>query len=191
MQVVVSGSTNNKHCNGTFLSSFVTLLVLQVAFFFGLSDATENMPSMAPSSTPSYTFWREIPYESYMPRPGASNSSLTVGDETTTLIDLGFTYNWFGKTLSEIRLSSNGQLNMDSDDTDENCCDADAIGTFSRPRIAFVKEDLDPSQTELVGEVLVSRSTQPLSFKVTFHNVLFYGSGGFTQASVELFLMVM
>lgn len=152
----------------------VLQIVLPIIVAFGV------VPSVI-SNNPR---WREITYQSYMPRSGASISSLSLGDDDTRLLEIGFTYNWFGNNLSQIRLSTNGQLNMNPNDTDDNCCAAVSIGSHGEPRIAFVQEDVYPPSG---GDILVSRSMEPLSFKVTFNDIYFFGDRSRGHTSVELF----
>jgi len=144
-------------------------------------------PSLAPSDQPSSSFfWRAAKSEEYevLSATDPDVQELTPwDDDTTTLINLGFNYNWFGSSIKSFRLSSNGQINIDGN-TADNCCFADKIGSYVGKRIAFVQEDIDPPEG---GSVKYLIKSSPSSIKIAFEDVKFYPFNGLVQVQVELF----
>lgn len=107
-------------------------------------------------------------------------------DDCTELVALPFTFNWYGDTaISAVRVSSNGQININSGDTSSNCCSADAVevgGAYTQPRIAVAQEDIDPGD---YGDVYALDTGS--SFIVDFAGTAFFANAGELNAQVELF----
>jgi hypothetical protein len=108
-------------------------------------------------------------------------------DDCTELVTLPFIFNWYGDTpITQVRVSSNGQINIDATDTSSNCCGADPVvvgGAYTLPRIAVAQEDLYPGISAGAIYALDTGS----SFIIDFNNIVFFGGGGNVQAQVELF----
>ena len=106
-------------------------------------------------------------------------------DDCTELVALPFTFSWWGDTpITDVQVSSNGQINIDSTDTGSNCCSADPVevgGAYTNPRIAVAQEDLDPGDA---GEVYTLDTGT--SFIVEY-NTVFWPNVGTVNAQVEMF----
>jgi len=123
--------------------------------------------------------------EQYKELPDTAET-LDFDDDEVTSIVLGFDYNWFGETVTEVCLSSNGQINMG--ETCDNSWMSKSIGSYDGKRIAFVQTDLYPPGG---GTVQYFVNSSPASLKVSFEDVKFYdgdeGGIGSVQSQVELF----
>ena len=118
----------------------------------------------------------------------ATAKTLDIGDDAVFPIVLGFDYNWFGETFTEVCLSSNGQINM-GEACDSSSMSTEIIGTYDGKRIAFVRQNLVP---QLSGAVKYVVKKSPASLQVSFEDVKFHdlnevGGIGNVQAQVELF----
>jgi hypothetical protein len=154
------------------------------------SDTPSDAPSDVPSDAPGPTFgWTSGP-KGLVFKPifgdGGTRLPISSSDDSTELVDLGFDFKWLGydTTVSQVRVSTNGQINIRSDDTDNNCCWVDPIGAYGKPRIAVAQEDLNPRTS---GEIatLVKRGVG--SIVVSWENVSFYYDQGNVNAQAELF----
>ena len=127
--------------------------------------------SIEPSSfnRPITVLWEDVSFvEKYDPLPETA-IIIFLFDNDTFNITLGFDYNWFGQTITNVTLSSNGQINIDGS-TNSNCCSADAIGEYVGARIAFVQHDLYPPEG---GEVMYLVKSSPTPLKVSFEDLRF------------------
>ena len=106
--------------------------------------------------------------EEYQPLTSSDRNVqvISLNDDSTQLITVGFDYNWFGGAISVVCLSSNGQINMG------NACDSSfnlkAIGSYNAARIAFVQEDIDPP---MGGSIKYLIKSSPSSLKISFENL--------------------
>ena len=152
-------------------------------------------PSLGPSLKPSISFepssipstmltWVDVSsVKQYEILPDTA-TNLLLFDNDTFNITLGFNYNWFGETITDVFLSSNGQININGRTTSYDDCTADAIGGYDGARIAFVQHHLYPPEG---GAVKYLVKSSPASLKVSFEDVHVLGTNGFVQAQVELF----
>lgn len=106
-------------------------------------------------------------------------------DDATESLPLPFSFPWFGTTLTNVVVSTNGQLNMDGS-TDDNCCEADPItqsagagSSYGGDRVAFAQEDLDPSS----GGSIFTLGKES-SFVISFEGVPFYSESDEVLAAV-------
>ncbi len=119
--------------------------------------------------------------------PGVMTLATVSGcDDCTELVNLPFSFSWFYDTpINAVQVSSNGQINIDSTDTDNNCCTPDPVevgGAYTEPRIAVAQEDLNPSS----GGTIFALDTGN-SFIIEYSNVVFFSDDGNVEAQVELF----
>jgi hypothetical protein len=126
-------------------------------------------------------------YSSIVGQPGTVLLPTVSGcDDCTELVTLPFTFNWYGDTpITQVQVSSNGQININAGDTDNNCCSADPVvvaGAYTQPRIAVAQEDLYPP----TGGGIYALDTGS-SFIIEYDNIPFYFDVGNVQAQVELF----
>ena len=65
------------------------------------------------------------------------------------MVNLGFDFKWLGgdTAVRQVHVSTNGQINIRSDDSGVNCCVADPISVYGGPRIAVAQADLNPTQS--------------------------------------------
>ena len=140
-----------------------------------------SIPSSAPTQLgcheksrfePIFT-WQTDVYQYYM------------SDESYVNLYLPFRFPWInGSLINQVVVTSNGQINIDPNNYDINCCSVIPVnGTYNKPRIAFAQADLDPSQ----GSSYIYTRRRRTSFLISFQNVYWYGSGFGINAQVELF----
>ena len=115
-------------------------------------------PSVSPTSSPSTSYpSTSYPSTSAMPStegcaslafsPIANTTGATLlnditnTDDYTQTLDLGFLFYWLGgdNATDSVRVSSNGQININPHDSLSNCCWTDAIGSYNAPRIALAQ----------------------------------------------------
>lgn len=111
-------------------------------------------------------------------------------DDATASLPLPFSFPWFGTMLTNVVVSTNGQLNMDGS-SDDNCCEADPISTqstaYNGDRVAFAQEDLDPSSGGGIF-TLEKESSLVISFEgVPFYSETDEAPSAIANVQVELF----
>lgn len=132
-------------------------------------------------------------YAAWTPLADTANATrlsyLSSQDDGTEKVDLGFPFRWLGgtSTINTIRISSNGQININSNDSSDNCCRADAIGNYNKPRIAIAQEDLN---LRTAGDVYIKKSID--SIVISFENNVefldyYEDSTDMVNAQAELF----
>ena len=73
---------------------------------------------------------------------------ISSSDDATALVTLpvGFNFSFYGVPVADIRVSTNGQINIPSSNTSNNCCSPDPLPNASSPSgIYGFQEDLNPS----------------------------------------------
>eukprot|EP00979_Chaetoceros_neogracilis_P012704 scaffold3450_cov287-Chaetoceros_neogracile.AAC.1 len=163
------------------------------------SDEPSVLPSDEPSisaapsisEVPTSTFWGNPRNSAFSPLStddGTDVETITLDDDATAIVDIGFAYNWFGEDLTHLVIQSNGQLFMDTSN-DSTFSSVVSIGDYSGSRIAFANTDLNPSPYYVgAGAVKVGRkSGADESFEVSFEDVKWYGSDEVINVQVELF----
>jgi hypothetical protein len=155
------------------------------------SAAPSAVPSAAPTSAPTPRAVGVVISEDSVfsllsdSTDGTEVETIYLGDDDTTIVDIGFAYNWFGEDLTQLVIQSNGQLFMDTSNTDTEY-DVYPIGSYYfGSRIAFAASDINPPRG---GTVKVGRkSGADESFKVSFEDVNWYPNNGEVNVQVELF----
>lgn len=108
-----------------------------------------------------------------------TETSVPLGDDDSKSIDLGFSFEFFGKSYTKVFINSDGNLTFGAGDkaTDRS------LTRFltGAPRIAALFSDLDPS----AGGV-VSVSQDGASATITYTSVPLWGGGGTNSLSVKL-----
>lgn len=142
-------------------------------------------PTSAPSPRSIYgcvEAQASVSYSSIATEVGASLLSLSLYDDRTESVSLPFAFPWFSTTVTNITVSSNGQLNMDGR-ADDNCCSADPIApnSYYGDRVAFAQQDLDPP---FGGGIYVLDKAS--SFVISFEGVPFYWNYGSDVANVQV-----
>lgn len=114
-------------------------------------------------------------------------STVSNADDTTEVVALPFTFNWYGDTpVNNITVSSNGEINLNGS-TSSNCCSADPVeigGSITYPRIALAQEDLDPGNTTASNIYALDTGT---SFIIEYNIVPFFPNNGEVNTQVELY----
>eukprot|EP00979_Chaetoceros_neogracilis_P005408 scaffold984_cov281-Chaetoceros_neogracile.AAC.23 len=128
----------------------LSLLPSRTPSFFS-SNVTESLtiraPTAAPTIAPPRPLW-VIPDDSAFSRLSTDDGTdvediPTLGDDDKAIVNIGFTYNWFGNDLTQLVIQSNGQLFMDTSNNSTSAAVV-SIGDYSGSRIAFANGDLDP-----------------------------------------------
>lgn len=118
------------------------------------------------------------------PDPGPvvpSDTSVSLGDDDTAAVPIGFNFPFFGKTYSTVYVNSDGNLTFGSGDG------VTANRTVSRfltgaPRVAILYSDLDPSSGGGVSYTQVDAST----LQIKLASIPAWGGGGASSATVTL-----
>ena len=111
-------------------------------------------------------------------------NTVSTCDDCTELVSLPFLFQWWGDTpTTAVRVSSNGQINIDSTNTSSNCCSADPVevGGYTDPRIALAQEDLNPGASGTIYALDTGTSL------IIEYNTVFYSNSGSVNAQVEMF----
>jgi len=144
--------------------------------------------SVAPTAAPTRPLWVNPDDSAFSPLSTDDDTVVetipTLRDDATVIVKIGFAYNWFGDDLNKLVIQSNGQLFMDTSNTDVDFR-VYPIGSYNKPRIAFANGDMNPSEG---GEVKVGRkSGADKSFKVSFEDIQWYDDDEEINVQVELF----
>jgi C1A family cysteine protease len=115
------------------------------------------------------------------PPPPPTETVLSLGDDTTASIQLGFTFPFFGSSYSTAWVNSDGNITLGKSDGMTANRDEKRFLTGA-PRIALLYADLDPS----AGGKVTYRYDDPQSVTVRFANVPIWGGGGSATASAKL-----
>lgn len=123
------------------------------------------------------------------PTPTGTHANLALDDGTTGLIPLGFDFEFFGNTFSQVNISTNGFIGFNAD-MSEGCCDGRAIprADFRNNIIAAVWSDLTPDATGRIwyGVAGVAPNRR---FVVHYQNVSFFAPplAGRVDVQIKLF----
>ena len=117
---------------------------------------------------------------------GGTTLSISSEDDANEIVNLGFDFKWLGgdTAVRRVRVSTNGQINIRSDDSDTGYGRPAPIGAYGKPRIAVAKEDLNPRSGGNVA-TLINMGTG--SVVISWEQVNFYRSVGDVNAQAELF----
>ncbi|MCC6666915.1 MAG: hypothetical protein IT375_24410 [Polyangiaceae bacterium] len=115
------------------------------------------------------------------PPPTPTETFLTLGDDATAEIPLGFSFPYFGQTYTTAWVNADGNITLGKGDgvTAERDVLHFLIGP---PRIALLYADLDPS----LGGTVSYRHDDPQSTTIRFVGVPVWGNGGTATASAKL-----
>jgi hypothetical protein len=86
-----------------------------------LSPSPSAAPSLSPSTAPTRTLWvnpNDSEFSPLFTYDGTVLETITLGDDAIAIVNIGFDYNWFGNNLTQLVIQSNGQLFMDTSNTD-------------------------------------------------------------------------
>jgi hypothetical protein len=145
-----------------------------------ISVAPSSSPSLsaAPSisAAPTRPLWVNPDDSAFSPLSTDDYTdveTITLGDEDTAIVDIGFAYNWFGNDLTQLELSSNGFL---------------AVGDYYSGSYIIFSRTLSALDPSAGGAVKVGRkeSGADESFKVSFENIQGRNTG-LVNVQVELF----
>eukprot|EP00979_Chaetoceros_neogracilis_P011509 scaffold2883_cov171-Chaetoceros_neogracile.AAC.2 len=149
------------------------------------------MPSDGPSvsAAPTREIWVVNPegcaFSPLSDTDGTVVEEITLFDDDSKVVEIGFDYNWFGNNLTQLVIQSNGQLFMETSNR-ETSYKFYPIGSYTfGSRIAFANVDINPSRG---GAVKVGRKGgADESFKVSFEDVPLYFNQGLVNVQLELF----
>jgi hypothetical protein len=115
------------------------------------------------------------------PPPTPTETYLTLGDDATAAIPIGFTFPFFGQSYTTAWVNSDGNITFGAGDG------VTANRTEKRfltgaPRVALFYADLDPSS----GGTVSYRNDDPSSITIRFAGVPIWGGGGSATASAKL-----
>jgi hypothetical protein len=137
---------------------------------------------MVPSTLPSFSCRGD--FTPIANTADAVKLSISDDDDDAEEIDLGFAFKWLGgtNTISNVHITSNGQININPDDGDDGY--ENYIGGYDKPRIAVANGDLNPSEYGAIW----TKQTSLESMLISWEDVAFYcESDGSVNAQAELF----
>ena len=113
-----------------------------------------------------------------------------LSDDSTTIRNIGFGFNFYGTVYDQVAISSNGFLTFSTGDLDSGCCTGDVIPSVGSPNnlIAGLWEDLDPGSSP--GEGTVADETRGAAGSREYI-VGFYGVPHFPQQNLVTFEMIL
>ena len=154
-----------------------------------------SVPVDGAPAAPRFTHLAEPEYEvtsiAFSPdaRPTGTHPNLESDDGTTGLIPIGFDFEFFGTTYSQINISSNGLIGFDAGMSD-GCCEGRRIprADFVNNVIAAVWSDLTPDATGRIWYG-VTGTAPNRRFVVHYENVSFFAppSAGRINVQIKLF----
>tara|TARA_B100000902_G_scaffold399906_3_gene473517 strand:- start:73 stop:14295 length:14223 start_codon:yes stop_codon:yes gene_type:complete len=136
------------------------------------------------------TEWTDTPPDNSGITSGSSGwTILSLGDdELSSAISLSannFTY--FGETISEIIISSNGNIQLDSTNTSNNYINS-TIGHWERKQISFLWDDLNPISGGTIKYGFMTTTNTNDTFVLAFIQVHEFGTTNENSVQVKLFL---
>lgn len=108
-------------------------------------------------------------------------STLTLSDDDSRKIDLGFAFPFYGTTYTSVNVNSDGNVTFGSGDGKSEDRSVSRFLTLA-PRIAALYADLNPAQG---GKVTWGKSTPDAAF-VKYTDVPLYGQGGKNTVKITL-----
>jgi gliding motility-associated-like protein len=87
------------------------------------------------------------PYPFGEARNVSNYSTVSLGDDAVSgNLNIGFSFDFFGNSFTQFRISSNGFITLGTTNNDDGCCSGDALPTAGTPGnvVAGFWEDLDP-----------------------------------------------
>ncbi|MDQ3516172.1 MAG: hypothetical protein M3403_05290, partial [Gemmatimonadota bacterium] len=149
-----------------------------------LRGADRMAPRFNHGGEPDYTV-ASIPI-GQDPTPTGTHPNLGDDDFTTGLIPIGFDFEFFGVTYSQVNISTNGLVGFDAGMRD-GCCNGEPIPLTDLPNnvIAALWSDLTPDEGGQVtyGVIGLAPSRR---FVVHYRNVSFWPSGEANRVDVQL-----
>ena len=118
------------------------------------------------------------------PNPGPNNPTdvaLSLGDDDTASVDLGFSFPFFGQSYTVVHVNSDGNVTFGVSDGVTANRDATRFLTYA-PRIALLYADLNPS----AGGTVSYRHDDAETLTVSYVGVPVYGGSVGNTASVRL-----
>jgi C1A family cysteine protease len=116
-----------------------------------------------------------------MPNPTPTEVGLSLGDDATVNVTLGFSFPFFGKTYNSVWVNSDGNLTFGAGDgVTANRDVARFLG--GAPRIAALYSDLDPS----AGGTVSYRQDDAQTMTITYSGVPMWGTSGGNTVRVTL-----
>lgn len=151
-----------------------------------------SVPTNGELAAPRFTHLGEPEYEvtsiGFAPdaTPTGTHPNLESDDGTTGLIPIGFDFEFFGSTYSQVNISSNGFIGFGADMSD-GCCEGRPIprADFFNNIIAAVWSDLTP---DAAGRIWygVSGTAPNRRFIVHYENVSFFAPPAVGRINVQI-----
>ncbi|MCR4339328.1 MAG: hypothetical protein NUW01_05510 [Gemmatimonadaceae bacterium] len=151
-----------------------------------------GVPMDGAPTAPRFTHLGEPEYEvssiAFTPdaTPTGTHPNLESDDGTTGLIPIGFDFEFFGTTYSQVNISSNGFIGFAADMSD-GCCEGRSIprADFVNNVIAAIWSDLTPDATGRIWYG-VSGTAPNRRFVVHFENVSFFAPPTVGRVNVQI-----
>jgi hypothetical protein len=151
-----------------------------------------SVPMDGELAAPRFTHLGEPEYEvtsiGFAPdaTPTGTHPNLESDDGTTGLIPIGFDFEFFGSTYSQVNISSNGFIGFGADMSD-GCCEGRPIprADFFNNIIAAVWSDLTPDATGRIWYG-VSGTAPNRRFIVHYENVSFFAPPAVGRINVQI-----
>ena len=111
----------------------------------------------------------------FAPVTGAGTSPISGDDAVSVAVPIGFSFDFFGNTYTELRVSTNGFISFDAA-PGSGCCSGQALPTAGAPNnlVALAWEDLNAG----AGQITTFSLAAPNRFVVDFSGVPMFGTGG-------------
>jgi hypothetical protein len=115
-----------------------------------------------------------------------TGTSFTLGDDDTSILPIGFTFDFYGMSYTNIEVSSNGFLSVNAAGA-SGCCTGQSLPDPATPNgvIAGWWEDLDPDGFPLYYETLGTAPNQYLA--ISFIDIPHFPSGTLVTMQYKLF----
>ncbi len=117
-----------------------------------------------------------------------SGSVLSLGDDTNALANIGFDFDFYGSTETQLRVSDNGYVTFNGGTNQPSNVDMSSGSVLGgRPGIAALWDDYDPTAN---GDAYVQTTGAPgnREFIVQWNNIPFYGGGTTETGTFQLVL---
>ena len=172
--------------NGNYSFSFVVPQALYGSqSYFAMLHATPSSPDgfrISQTHLVSFDPANNLVASSYVSPPNSA-TTVTLGDDDSIFVNIGFTFEFYGTSYTQCYINSNGNITFGSSDSDFTESVSD-LATGPR-RVAAWWDDLSPNQW---GTVAYESDTDAFSsdFTVWWSNIAEFGPTGLNSFSARL-----
>lgn len=154
----------------------------------GVADACDNCPDVENPGQENTDGIAAVPVPFQFRSPANQTFVSLFDDQVGPAIPLGFTFDFFGRSYTEVAIVSNGFLTFTATTANQGCCAGGGLPSFFEPNnlIALSWTDLNPSAGGVISYATTG-TTAAHELVVTFDSVPLYASTSTVTVQAVLF----